>query len=77
LVLKQTGSQISGTLSGARGNAPITGGRIDSGRLVFHVDRIGNNDEVPVAFTGAWNAGVLHLGIQFRGAEPLAATARR
>ena len=77
LVLKQNGNQLSGTMSSDRGSAPITEGRLDGNKVSLSIVRKGNGDEVPVACAGAWAAGVLHLTIQFRGGEPVAATARR
>jgi hypothetical protein len=77
LSLKQEGSQLSGTLSSERGNAPVTSGAVDGSRITLSLVRKGNGDEVPVTCTGVVHNGALYLSLGFPGGEPVAATARR
>jgi peptidoglycan/xylan/chitin deacetylase (PgdA/CDA1 family) len=77
LDLKQSGSQLSGTMSSERGKAPITDGRVDGNKVSLTVVRVGHGEEIPIAFTGIAADGVLHLTLQFKGGEPIGATARR
>jgi len=77
LELKQTGSQLAGTLTSERGTAPIAEGSIDGSRISFAIVRKGNGTEVTVSCTGMVEAGVLHLSLQFPGGVPVAATATR
>ncbi len=77
LVLKQSGSQLSGIMSSERGSAPIADGRVDGNKVSLTIVRTGHGEEIPIAYTGISEGGVLHLVLQFRGGEPIAATARR
>ena len=77
LALEQAGAGLAGALTSERGKAPLTAGQVDGHRLSFTIVRKGNGDEVPVTVTGIRANDALHLLLQFRGGEPVAATARR
>ncbi|MFN7925977.1 MAG: polysaccharide deacetylase family protein [Bryobacteraceae bacterium] len=77
LVLQQSGTQLSGTLSSERGKAPITEGRVNGNQVALTIVRKGHGVEVPIALAGIWADGRLHLTLQFGGAEPVGATASR
>jgi hypothetical protein len=64
-------------MSSERGKAPITDGRVDGNKVSLTVVRVGHGEEIPIAFTGIAADGVLHLTLQFKGGEPIGATARR
>jgi hypothetical protein len=77
LVLKQTGSQLSGMMSSERGRAPVTEGRVEGNKVSLTIVRVGHGEEIPIAFSGIADGGVLHLTFHYKGGEPIGATARR
>lgn len=77
LTLKQDGAKLTGTLTGERGNAPVTEGRVDGNRVLLTILRRGNGDEVPVVCDGIWDGHALRLRMEFRGDEAITAVAVR
>jgi hypothetical protein len=58
LTLQQDGTKLSGTVKGARGEAPVTG-TVTANNISFSVTRTTPNGEVKIEYTGAVNGDAM------------------
>lgn len=65
LVLKADGGKLSGTLTGGRGDTPVTG-TLDGNKITLTVTRTTPNGDVTITYTGTVTGdamtGTVHMG---------------
>ena len=75
--LQSDGGRISGKIFSKRGSVAITDGRIEGGKISFHVLRKGNGDEIDVVFTGTAGKETMKLHMQYGDRDPVPIIAKR
>ncbi len=71
LTLKMDGENITGTLSGDRGTVKIDEGKVSGDNITFTLIRRGNNDEIPVHYTGKIDGETMKLQMEYRQRTPV------
>jgi hypothetical protein len=67
LNLKADGSKLTGTVSGGRGDAEISDGKVDGNDLIFSVVREFNGNKMTSTYKGKLDGDVIHFNMKMEG----------
>jgi hypothetical protein len=75
--LKQDGSTVTGTVSGGRGDQPISDGKVDGDKISFNVNLEFNGNKVTQAYTGTVSGDEMKLSRGGGRGNPIEFTAKK
>jgi len=75
--LKQDGSTVTGTVSGGRGDQPISDGKVEGDKISFNVNLEFNGNKITQAYTGTVSGDEMKLTRGGGRGNPIEFTAKK